>query len=86
MFLTYNFSNVCFQIVIIILISPFQRDLLSSYVYLSSSSLVLCITSLVWLKYRCSCVKSLKLDKYFENEFYFITKSQNGESQKDVNR
>ena len=31
-------------------------------------------------------MKSSKVNKYFENEFYFITKSQNGESQDDVNR
>ena len=29
---------------------------------------------------------SSKIDKYFENEFYFIRKSQNGDSQNYINR
>ena len=52
-----------------ILISRFSE---SYCLVMCSSGVVLCSTSLVWWKYRCSCVKSSKVHKY--HKFISISK------------
>ena len=63
----FNVSNLqCFQS----LYHRFKRVLMSSKVQLW------CSTSLVWWKYRLSCVKSSKVVNYFENNFIFSQKAR----------